>query len=236
MRTILILFLVLSYSSAFAQNPVKHVTAQEFYNLIQQDDGVVLDVRTEGEYSRGHIANSTLISTSDRDFVKKAMLLQKDKPLYIYCLTGSRSYAVVNYLSQNGFTKLYNLSRGTMSWSRAGYSLVKSSSVAPSPSKAYSNAELNEIIASKQLTLLNFHAPWCAPCKQIKPTVSQLGKEYSQELNVVLLDVEANETLKNSYDIQAIPGLVLYKDGEKVWQHTGLISKEDLYRSIEKYL
>ena len=129
MRHTLILVLSILFSLTAMAEGVKNVTAQQFFELIQKDDGVVLDVRTQGEYSRGHIANSTLISTSDRDFVKKAMLLQKDKPLYVYCLTGSRSRSVVNYLSKQGFTHLYNLSRGTMSWQREGYALVKSSNL-----------------------------------------------------------------------------------------------------------
>ncbi|MDA3854486.1 MAG: thioredoxin domain-containing protein, partial [Bacteroidales bacterium] len=195
-----------------------------------------LDVRTQGEYSRGHITNSTLISTSDRDFVKKTMLLQKDKPLYVYCLTGSRSRSVVNYLSKQGFTHLYNLSRGIMSWKQEGYTLVKSPNVAPSISKSYTANELSGILKANNLTLIDFHAPWCAPCKKVKPIVEQAQTDFSTGIKVLTLDIEANESIKNQYSINSIPGLVLFQNGKEVWRHTGVISKEDLYKSIELYL
>lgn len=236
MRTIILyLFSLFSIVTLSATN-VQHVDAKQFYELIASGNGVILDVRTEGEYSRGHIENSTLISTSDRDFVKKVSLLQKDKPLYVYCLTGSRSYAVVNYLSQQGYTRLYNLSRGTMDWQRAGYRLVKGERVTASVSKSYSAQEFTSILQKHKLTLVDFHAPWCAPCKQVMPIVKKADSDFGSHLKVLALDIEANETLKNQFKVNSIPGIVLFKEGKEVWRHTGMITHEELYASIKSFM
>lgn len=236
MRQVLIILFSFFSLLVITAAEVQHVNAQRFNELIKSNEGVVLDVRTPGEYSRGHIANSTMISTNDRDFVKKVSLLQKDKPLYVYCLTGSRSRAVVNYLYQNGFTQLYNLTNGTMDWQRSGYTLVRSEMVAPSASKTYSSQDFNKLLSNNKLALVDFHAPWCAPCKKVMPIVTQAQTDFSGKLKVITLDIEANESLKTQYDVSSIPGIVLFKDGQEVWRHTGMISKDDLYKSIKAYL
>lgn len=235
-RMNLILLLSIFYSIVGLAQHVQHVDAEAFNSLIKKNDGVVLDVRTSGEYSRGHIENSTLISISDRDFVKKVSLLQKDKPLYVYCLSGSRSYSVVNYLSKQGYTQLYNLSRGLMDWQQTGYVLVKSTAAKPSASKAYSDEELSAVMQQKSLALLDFYAPWCAPCKKIMPMIDQAQTDFSKTVSVVKVDVEANDKIKTQYGILSIPGLVLIKDGKEVWRHDGVIEKEALYKVIEAYL
>ena len=91
-----ILFSFLFVTGVYAQ-AVKHVDARKFQELTQAENGVILDVRTPQEYSHGHIEGSTLISVSDREFVNKINLLQKDKPVYLYCLTGSRSNSAARY-------------------------------------------------------------------------------------------------------------------------------------------
>jgi thioredoxin 1 len=174
MRHTLILVLSLLFSLAALAEDVKNVTAQQFFELIQKDEGVVLD--------------------------------------------------------------LYNLSRGIMSWKQEGYTLVKSPNVAPSISKSYTANELSGILKANNLTLIDFHAPWCAPCKKVKPIVEQAQTDFSTGIKVLTLDIEANESIKNQYSINSIPGLVLFQNGKEVWRHTGVISKEDLYKSIELYL
>lgn len=233
--TIALLLSFFSITTLFAVG-VQHVNASQFNALIKTGEGVILDVRTQGEYSRGHIENATLISTSDRDFVKKVSLLQKDKPLYVYCLTGSRSYAVVNYLFKQGYTRLYNLSRGTMEWQNAGFKLVKSTQVTASTSKKYSTQEFANIVQQNGLTLVDFHAPWCAPCKKVLPIVKQADTDFGKQVQLVTLDIEANESLKNQYRVISIPGIVLFKNGTEVWRHTGTITQDELYSTIKAHL
>lgn len=230
-----VLLMVLGLIPSTAQN-VQQVDSKTFAALIKKGDGVVLDVRTQGEYDRGHIKNSTLISTTDPKFVEKVSLLRKNKPLYVYCLTGSRSNAVVNYLSKQGYTKLYNLTRGTIEWQRFGYSLEKSSNAVASKSKVYSIGELGTVLKQNNLVLVDFHARWCAPCKNMLPIVEQVGKDFSSKLKVLKVDIEANRTVKDNYGIQAIPGFILFKDGKEVWRHTGMITKEELKVIIKKHI
>jgi len=228
------LIIAITFSTK-AQAP-KNIDSKQFAELSATNEGVILDVRTPGEYSRGHIEGSTLIDVSNRNFVDKVSLLQKDKPIYIYCLTGSRSQAVANFLSQNGYSKIYNLTYGIIEWQRYGFPIVQSSVPVASANKTFHTAEFNQLIGSKEVVLISFHAPWCAPCKKLSPIIDRLRNDYNGKAVIEKIDIEANSALKNTYSIQSIPGLVLFKNGKEIWRHTGLISFEQLNQQINNQL
>lgn len=102
----------------------KNVNATEFQKLIA-NDGVILDVRTPGEYSAGHIENSKNINFHDKNFMRDVAKLNKNEAIYIYCRSGGRSGRAMNKLKAAGFTKIYNLSGGFNGWSRSGLPSVK---------------------------------------------------------------------------------------------------------------
>lgn len=221
---------------SFGQAQTVNVNADQFKQLIEKNDGIVLDVRTAGEYQRGHIEGSTLISIADRSFIDKTNLLQKDKPLYIYCLTGSRSHVAANYLSQKGFTRVYNLQRGIIEWQQKGFQISQSKQAIVSKSKTFSIEEYKELSASEELVFIDFHAPWCAPCKQMMPTVDKVRSEFHGKVKVEKIDVDANRQLAQHKQIASIPGFVLYKNGLEVWRHQGTISYEELTALFDLYL
>jgi thioredoxin len=225
---------VLAVFSASA-NEAQHVDSKKFFSLIETGEGILLDVRTPQEYSRGHIEGATLISTNDREFVNKVSLLQKDKPIYVYCLTGSRSRMVANYLAKEGYG-VYNLARGIMEWQRYNYPVVQSGAPIASSSKTYNGTEFQNLITTTDLVLIDFHAPWCGPCKKMSPIIEKLQKEYTGKAAIEKVDIEANKTLKDAYNLNSIPGLIIFVKGKEVWRHTGLISYEELKSVIKKHI
>lgn len=236
MKIFFSLFIILSASffTSSAQN-VEHVNAQTFYTLTQKADGVILDVRTPQEYNRGHIKDATLISTSDRKFLEKVSLLNKEKPLYIYCYSGSRSYSVANYLGKNGFKEVYNLSRGTIDWQRSGYKLT-TNSTAIKTTPAYSNEEFASLLKKNSLTLVDFYAQWCAPCKKMMPIVEQIEKDFASSLTLKKVDAETNNSLLQAYNVASVPELILFKAGQEVWRHSGPITQQELENAVSKHL
>lgn len=230
-----ILILIITGISAFSSE-YQNVDAKTFQKLIQSGKGVIVDVRTSGEYSRGHIEGSTLISINDKAAVKKVNLLQKDKPVYLYCLSGSRSRSVAAYLSKNGFSHVYNLQRGIMEWQSYGLPLVINDAPKASSSRTFSQSEFNSILSSSPLVLVDFQAPWCAPCKKMNPIVDEIQENYKDKIHVQKMDVEANTSLQKTYEVVSIPGFILFKNGQKVWQHTGVMTYNELSKVIEAQL
>lgn len=235
LRILLICLAFYAVQYSVAQD-IKNVDAKNFSELIKNSDGIILDVRTPQEYSRGHINNATLISTNDPKFVEKVSLLQKDKPVYVYCLTGSRSHTVANYLVKNGYTRVYNLSRGIMEWQRNGYPVTQSSNPVASTNKTYSENEFKSILSSNKLVLADFHAVWCAPCKKMAPVIEQVENEYKNKAAIEKIDIQSNKELQKAYDVQSIPELILFKNGKEVWRNTGVISHNELCKVVNQYL
>ena len=234
-KTFLFILLATLATATISAQQVNHVNSSEFSTLITSGEGIVLDVRTPQEYSQGHIDNSTLISTNDPKFIEKVSLLKKDKPIYIYCLTGSRSYAVANFLTKNGYSKIYNLRRGIIEWQSNGYSLVRNASPVKNENKSFTVTEFEQLLSKHKLVLVDFHATWCAPCKKMAPDIDKLKNNYKNKALVQKVEIQSNKALQKSYNVTSIPELILFKNGKEIWRHTGLASYEELAKMLDTY-
>lgn len=86
----------------------------------------------------------------------------------------------------------------------------------------------NDIINGNQLTLVDFFATWCGPCKQMHPVLEQLKASEREKLRIIKLDVDKNEALASAYRIQSVPTLMLFRNGELLWRQSGAMSLADL--------
>lgn len=86
----------------------------------------------------------------------------------------------------------------------------------------------NDIINGNQLTLVDFFATWCGPCKQMHPVLEQLKASEGENLRIIKLDVNKNEALASAYRIQSVPTLMLFRNGELLWRQSGAMSLADL--------
>lgn len=85
-----------------------------------------------------------------------------------------------------------------------------------------------DIINGNQLTLVDFFATWCGPCKQMHPVLEQLKASEGEKLRIIKLDVDKNEALASAYRIQSVPTLMLFRNGELLWRQSGAMSLADL--------
>lgn len=99
------------------QEVTTDLSAQEFAANIQTDSNIqVVDVRTWGEYMQSHLKNAVWIDYYKSDFKEKINVLDKTKPVYLYCATGRRSYDAMQMLNAAGFTAVYHLNGGISAW------------------------------------------------------------------------------------------------------------------------
>ena len=90
----------------------------------------------------------------------------------------------------------------------------------------------NDIIKGNQLTLVDFFATWCGPCKMMRPVLEQLKHELGDSIRIIKLDVDKNEALAMQYRIQSVPTLMLFKSGENIWRQSGAMQLDDLKKII----
>lgn len=102
-----------------------NLSADEFEKLIENDDVQRLDVRTVAEYSEGHIPGSININIFDDKFSAAAdEILDKSKPVAVYCKSGRRSRNAAKLLVKKGYT-VYNLDKGILNWIDLGKDIEK---------------------------------------------------------------------------------------------------------------
>ncbi|MBI3048761.1 MAG: thioredoxin [Acidobacteria bacterium] len=86
------------------------------------------------------------------------------------------------------------------------------------------------------VTLVDFWAEWCGPCRRIAPIVEQLAGEYAGRATIAKLNVDENPNIPGRFMIRGIPTLLLFKNGQLAETLVGLAPKEDIARMIDKHL
>lgn len=89
---------------------------------------------------------------------------------------------------------------------------------------------------SKGLVLVDFWAPWCAPCRMIAPILSELAEDFDGKAKIGKLNVDENKAVAGKYGIRSIPTLMLFKDGEVVEKFVGVKPKSAFEKAIKKQL
>jgi rhodanese-related sulfurtransferase len=111
------------------KNTYININVTQGKEMIDRGEVFILDVRKPDEFTNpGHIKNSTLLAVQDiraNELDIKLKELPKDKPILVYCRSGSRSVAASTILVNNGFSHVYNMQGGINGWISAGYETVK---------------------------------------------------------------------------------------------------------------
>lgn len=93
-------------------------------------------------------------------------------------------------------------------------------------------SELKELLASGDTVFVDFFASWCGPCKMLAPSIDKLAKE-NPNVKVVKIDTDQEQALAMEYQVQSIPTLITFKDGQPVNRQMGFIPYEALVDMIK---
>ncbi len=94
----------------------------------------------------------------------------------------------------------------------------------------------SDVVDSDKLTVVDFWAEWCGPCRAIGPIIEDLGKEYDGRVNVGKLNVDHNPEVSINYGITSIPAILFFKNGEVVDKLVGAQPKGNFVKKIEQHL
>jgi len=85
------------------------------------------------------------------------------------------------------------------------------------------------------ITMVDFWAPWCGPCKMMAPVLNDLAESVNQQVTIGKVNVDHHQPLASKYKVRNIPTLVMFREGKEVKRYVGVKSKKFLIKEIEKY-
>ena len=233
-RSLLYLLLICLFTSCSVNGnkQVIDLSPVDFFHKMNQQDHILLDVRTAEEIGNGFIKNASFIDFYDDKFREKASWIKKDAPVFVYCHAGGRSAKAAAMLMELGQEEVYNLSGGITSWKNSGMSIETNGRKVLDNEITYTVSEMEELIRGHNKFLMVLKTPWCLPCKKLIPVLNEFKKQ-NPEIFVLDLNMDANSDIAKHYDVTSIPTLLYFKNSDPANKHTGFISLNDLTNLIK---
>lgn len=117
---------------------------------------------------------------------------------------------------------------------KAGETKEKKS--APNKPIELTDAKFREMIKNHPLVVVDYWAPWCAPCRMVAPILEELAREYAGRISFGKLNVDENQSVALEYQIMSIPTLLVFKNGKLVDRIVGAMPKKALEPKITRHL
>ena len=214
--------------SCTAQQGGQELDPNSFEKGIASENIQLLDVRTAGEFKSGYIKKSLQADWNDKkQFTDRVQYIDKNKPVYVYCLSGARSASAADWLRKQGYLEVYHLKGGMISW-KANNKPVEGAIA----TKQMTAEEYQSFINSSATVLVDFGADWCPPCKKMEPVLEALQKEHGENYKLVKVDGGVDVEIMKANKVDALPVFIIYKNGKEVWRGQGIVSKEELKKNL----
>ena len=94
------------------------------------------------------------------------------------------------------------------------------------------NKDFENIISNNDITLIDFYADWCGPCKALSPIIDDIAKSETH-ITVGKVNVEEERELATKYGVRSIPTMVIFKNGKEVNRLVGFLPKEEILAKIK---
>jgi thioredoxin 1 len=93
-----------------------------------------------------------------------------------------------------------------------------------------------EVLQSDSLVIVDFWAPWCAPCRMIAPVLEEISKEYAGRVKVVKMNTDENQAVAMKYSIMSIPTLKIFRAGTEVGEIIGAVPKNQIVDKVNYFM
>ena len=93
-------------------------------------------------------------------------------------------------------------------------------------------SSFSEIIAGDRPVLIDFFAEWCGPCKMMPPILKEVKDELGEDVKIIKIDVDKNQSLAAKYQVRGVPTLIIFKNGKQVWRQSGVIPANELVNLV----
>ena len=92
-----------------------------------------------------------------------------------------------------------------------------------------------ELIKQDRPVLVDFFASWCGPCRLMTPVLKEVKQRAGETVTIVKIDVDASPHTASTYQVQAVPTLILFKNGKPIWRKSGVVPARELEQVLKTY-
>jgi thioredoxin 1 len=97
------------------------------------------------------------------------------------------------------------------------------------------NTKFNTLINERQLTLVDFYADWCGPCKMLAPILQEVKAILKDEVRIIKINVDQHQDLAAEFMVRGVPTMLLFNEGKMLWRQSGVLSAKDLVTIIRQH-
>ena len=94
----------------------------------------------------------------------------------------------------------------------------------------------NEVLNSQQVTVVDFWAPWCGPCRKLSPMLDEIATELGDSVKFVKINADTNLETAKKYSVSGLPTILIFKDGEEKERLVGMMPKTSIISKIQSCL
>jgi len=93
----------------------------------------------------------------------------------------------------------------------------------------------SKLTAGNIPVLVDFFADWCGPCKMLAPILKQVKEELGDNIKIIKIDVDKNQSIASKYQVRGVPTMLLFKDKKQVWRQSGVLPKNEIINIVESF-
>lgn len=98
------------------------------------------------------------------------------------------------------------------------------------------NQSFTELINGNKPVLVDFFAEWCGPCKMMPPILQEVKQTLGEQVTVIKIDVDKNDQLAYQYQIQGVPTLMIFQNGQVKWRQSGVVPARQLQAVLQQFM
>ncbi len=90
----------------------------------------------------------------------------------------------------------------------------------------------SDLINADTPVLVDFYADWCGPCKAMNPVIKEVAQSVQGKARVIKVDIDRSVEAAQAYSVQAVPTFIVFKNGNIIWRHSGMIDRNSLMQVL----